>query len=217
MGIKVTLYDFFAYTIPGGFYIATFVYFGMVVGIIPVDFELIDNLILTQIVGVTILAYVLGLILDPISRPWYYRFFNKHFNRESLEGVNSSSDVKITSGPQNWMVLLMFIRNQEHSTSDGVERYNATAIMLRNVSLCLLLSSVTTLILVFRSHFYIWNIVVCMALFCLSILAAREAARFHRWFYQAIYATIAAYGSKPSDFTAKKKKRISTVKTEAKP
>lgn len=205
MGIKVTLYDFFAYMIPGGFYVATFVYLGIVLGFIPANAQLLNNLVVTQILVLAIIAYVVGLILDPTSRPWYYRFFNKRFNQESLEDVNSSSNVQITSDPKNWGVLLMYIRNQEHSNSDGVERYNVTTIMLRNISFSLLLSSIITLILIFSTQFYIWNIALCIALFGLSILAGREAARFHRWFYLSMYQTIVAYGLEPSDFLSKKK------------
>ena len=205
MGIKVTLYDLFAYTIPGGFYIATFVYFGIVFGLITVDFQTLGNLMATQILALTILAYIAGLVFDPISRPWYYRFFNKSFNDESLAQMSASSPYQITSDPKNWSVLLQFIRTQPNSNADNVDRFNATALLLRNLSFCLLLSGFITIILVIRTNYYLWNIILSLAFFVTSILAGREAARFHRWFYQALYATILAYGSKPSDFIAKKK------------
>ena len=205
MGIKVTLYDFFAYTIPGGFYIATFVYLGVMLGFISIDAQILESLSLSQIIAFAIIAYVTGLILDPTSRPWYYRFFSKSFNQESLDDVNSWSSIKITTDPKSWAVLLMFIRVQENSISDSIERYNATTIMLRNISFSLLLSSMITLILIFQTQFYFWNIALCVILFCLSILAGREAARFHRWFYQAMYQAIVAYGSEPADFLSKKK------------
>ena len=205
MGIKVTLYDFFAYTIPGGFYLATFIYLGTVLGLFSIDLQMIENITLAQIAIIAICSYITGLILDPTSRPWYYRFFNKNFNQDSLEYVNSYSEAQITTKPESWAILLMFIRIQEHSNSDGIERYNVTTIMLRNVSFSFLLSSIITLILIVQSHYYAWNIALCIVLLVLSILAGREAARFHRWFYLAMYQAIVAFGSEPSDFLTKKK------------
>jgi len=215
MGIKVTLYDLFAYTIPGGFYIATFTYLNAVLGVIPFDLNKLNDLGWFQIIALIIISYVTGLVFDPISRPWYYRFFSKSYNQESLDFVNSSSDLQITTKHNRWGVLHQYIRIQENSNADHVDRFQATVLLLRNLSFCLFLASIITIILIVQTRFYIWNILLCFALFTLSILAGREATRFHRWFYLAIYGTIAAYGSKPSDFVAKQRQKKEQSKNKS--
>ena len=119
--------------------------------------------------------------------------------------------MQITSTPKNWRVLLMYISIQDHNNLDSIERFNATTIMLRNISFSLLLSSIITIVLIFRTHFSLWTIALCLALLALSILAGKEAARFHRWFYQALYQTIVAYGLEPSDFLSKRKQLRKTT------
>jgi len=53
MSIRVGLYDFFAYTIPGGLYLFTIAYLSIILGWVKIDFQILDNLSVIQ-VGVLI-------------------------------------------------------------------------------------------------------------------------------------------------------------------
>lgn len=207
MGIRVTLYDLFAYTIPGGFYIATFFYFGVLLGLVKIDFQTLSNLMATQIIALTIVAYIIGLIFDPLSRPWYFEVFKgkKTFSPSTLDRLNSRSPIKIITGHENAFILLKYIRTQPNNDSDSIDRFNATSIMLRNISFSLLLDSLVTIILIFQTNFYFLNIVLMLVFLGLSVLAGREAVRFHKWFYSSIYESAIAFGLKTDDYLSREK------------
>jgi len=201
--IKFGLYDAFSYTIPGGFYLATFLYMGVVFGAVTIDFATLNDLVLTQIIVLAILAYVMGLLFDPLARKWHFGVFERDssaVSKKELEEINAISHLKIKPERANWPILVSFIRNQQYGDSDSFERFNATNIMLRNISLSLFLAGIATIVLVFQTHFYIWNIILAVGLFIFSILAGTQASRFRKWYYQGIYQNIIAYASKPTDF-----------------
>jgi hypothetical protein len=190
--IKFGLYDVFSYTIPGGFYIVTFLYMSIVFDAVDLDISMLNELVLTQIIIIAILSYISGLLIDPLARKWYFRFFDKgdDVNKMALEKINAVSHLKIRSANAHWPILISFIRNQQLSNPDSFERHNAANIMLRNISFSLFLASLATFVLVFRTNFYFWNIVLAVGLLLLSILGAKEAARFRKWFYNGIYENI---------------------------
>jgi hypothetical protein len=200
--IKFGLYDAFSYTIPGGFYIVTFLYMGVVLSASSIDISVLNELVLSQIIVFAILSYITGLLLDPLARKWYFWLFDKggDANKMAVEKINAVSHLKVKPENANWPILLAFVRNQQFGNPESFERFNATNIMLRNISFSLFLASLATFVLVFRSNFFFWNIVLTVGLLFLSILAAREAARFRMWFYSGIYQNIIAYASKTTDF-----------------
>lgn len=202
--IKFGFYDVFSYTIPGGFYIITFIYVSVVFGAVNVDISMLNELVLAQIIIFAILSYIVGLLLDPLARKWYFRFFDKgdDVNKLAVEKINAKSHLKVKPESAHWPILISFIRNQQFNNTDSFERHNAANIMLRNISFSLFLASLTTIVLVFRTNFYFWNIVLAVGLLLLSVSAAREAAKFRKWFYNGIYENIIAYASKTTDFVA---------------
>jgi len=214
--IRFGIYDAFSYTIPGGFYIVTFLYLSVVFGAVSIDISALNQLVLAQIIVFAMLSYITGLLLDPVARKWFFWFFDKGGNPDkiALEEINSVSHLKVNPDNANWAILLDFIRIQQSGNPESFERFNATNIMLRNISFSLFLASLATFVLVFRTTFYFWNIVLAVGLLLLSILAAREAARFRLWYYAGIYQHIIAFASKATDFVITNEKLKGKVKDD---
>ena len=74
MSIRIGLYDFFSYTLPGVLYSFAVVYFLVAVKIIQVDINTILMAAKDQIILLLIFSYLLGMIMDPLSKPWYRLF-----------------------------------------------------------------------------------------------------------------------------------------------
>jgi hypothetical protein len=85
MSIRVGIYDFFAYTIPGSLYLAIVVYGFVVFGLFEFDVSWLSNLSLVQIIASSILAYIVGLVVDLIAKQWYRLFRPKDFPKDELK------------------------------------------------------------------------------------------------------------------------------------
>ena len=70
MNIKIGMYDFFAYTIPGGFYLLAIICGCAICGLVTIDLRTFD-ISLTELVAITVLAFVAGWVFDPVARTWY--------------------------------------------------------------------------------------------------------------------------------------------------
>jgi hypothetical protein len=147
---ELGIYDFFAYIVPGSFFLFTVVYFLVVVGLIQIDFQLLNSLSLTFIVAFSIAAFVTGLILDRFSRVWQDRLFR---SKETPDAVfddfkAAHNYLQFNFQGKEWPILLAFLRRDNPDlVVESIERHNATNIMLRNISLGLM---VLTIVQVYR-------------------------------------------------------------------
>ena len=75
MNIKVSVYDFFAYTISGGLILFTAVYALDIFGVLQIDL-----LSLTPSAGQSAIliavAYIIGLLFEPIGKLWHRLFLD---------------------------------------------------------------------------------------------------------------------------------------------
>jgi hypothetical protein len=204
--IKLGIYDFFAYTVPGVFYLFTTAYFCIAFGVVTIDLQALLNLSFIQILLVAGLAYVTGFILDRIARLWDRLFRPKNLAQVVLDEfklTHRELDFKFEGA--DWPILLAYLRRHDVGGTAEIERFNVTHIMLRNVSLNLLALSLIQIVQYFRTNFYIWYLVSFLVLLVLSILAAQQAARFNRWFYSANYEAIIAHGLELSNLLTRNK------------
>ena len=78
MSIRISIYDFFAYTIPGSIYLFIAIYACTIFGIVHIDWLSLD-LSVVQIIVIAGLAYITGLIFEPIAKLWYRLFKPRNF------------------------------------------------------------------------------------------------------------------------------------------
>ena len=216
MSIKINLYDFFAYTVPGSLYLIATFYFCLIFGVLNLDWQLIRETIKDQSLLLIILSYLAGFTFDPISRYWYRRFAPLGLEKIMFDVFRvAHPDINVKFTPSDWNILHAFIRRQNIEEYSEIEKFNANKVMLRNTSFSLLLMSILTLLRGVMTSFYIWDFAVAVLLLCLSLITGNQAAKFDKWFFLAIYETMAAYGIEASDFVPGKiasPKRGSTKK-----
>ena len=74
-----------------------------------------------------------------------------------------------------------------------IEQHNAASIMLRNISLGLIISSISFLGFFLYFHFYFINFILAVISFILSIVAIRRSEIRRRWFYTGIFEAFVAH------------------------
>lgn len=198
MSIRISIYDFFAYTIPGGLYLFTVIYICTILGIIQIDWLSLD-LPIAQMIVIAGLAYITGLIFDPIAKLWYRLFKPENFSDSVLKEFEQlHPSLKIKFRASDWTILLAQIRRESIDLATEIERSHASHIMLRNISLGLmLLSLVQVMLFVLRSlpvHLILGIIFVLS-----SVIAGKESVKFAKWFYLGIFESIVARSFRVSD------------------
>ena len=210
MSIKIGIYDFFAYTIPGVFYLFTIAYLCTIFGLVAIDVQSLDNLSTLQVLVLAILAYIIGMIFDPITNLWCRFFKPTNMSKVVLDEFKERhTDLEIKFQARDWPVLLAYLKQENVDITTDIERHNATNIMLRNISFNLIVLSIIQVIQYIQTSFLVLNLILCLALLVSSIIAGREGAKRSRWFYSTIYEAIAARSLESSDLLVRKQKAVS--------
>ena len=74
MSIRVGLYDFFAYTLPGIFYLAIIGFWLNTVGLLLVDFSVLKDFSLVVLFVTLGAGYIIGVLIDPVAYSWMRLF-----------------------------------------------------------------------------------------------------------------------------------------------
>lgn len=209
MSIAVGVYDFFSYTLPGGLYLfflwSTFARLGAA----PPPIQ-VAGLSITQIVILSVLSYLLGLLAAPLSRNrWFFLFGPVDAPRAAFERVmRTYPNVSLKFAPSQWTVLEGRLALEHGGTRGEIDKYRATHIMLRSISFALLLISLFELAdRLQASGFQVVEvlkaILVTLFLVFLSALAAKEGHKFANWSYSFVYELTIAQAMEITDFVQK--------------
>ena len=196
MSIRMSIYDFFSYAVPGGVFMSPFLY------LLSKYYDKVFSLSGMSFWGFLIwgsLAYIIGYAIDPlVSKSWYKIFRSENFFQETMEKFNERhTTVNVKFQEMDWYIPLSFIKRHSIEMAYDVEKFNAINIMLRNVSFGLLIYTIIFSIEFFLED-YAW-IYAVLAVICLSfsVTLGRQSAKFQKWFYQSIYQTLIALVMKP--------------------
>jgi hypothetical protein len=106
MNIRISIYDFFAYTIPGGVYLFIGLYVLSQFGILNFDF-LSFNPSFFQLVIIAGSAYILGMLMEPIAKVWYGLFKPKDFPEKVLKGFQENRPhIEVKFKATDWPILM---------------------------------------------------------------------------------------------------------------
>jgi len=206
MSIKLGLYDFFAYMIPGSIYILVLTHLSTIFGWVKADFRLIANLPSLQILVLAALAYIVGMVIYPIAERWNGLFKPRGIAKKAYSEFESRySNFEVRFKPEHWGLLLAYIRRENFELSAEIERHNVISLMLKNLSFGLSLLAILQIVEFIRVKFLTVHIAMFMILTFLSILAIRESAKFKLWFYLSIFDAVAAQSLDSSDLIAPKR------------
>lgn len=210
MPIRVGIYDFFSYTIPGSLYLAAIVNLLASLQIVSIDFTTL-NLSLTQIVIIAILSYIFGLIFDPLAYNLWYKIFRaRNFFDKTLDGFKKNNPhFDISFKAHEVPILLAYVRQDNMDLAANIDKYNATKIMLRNIGFSFLLFAITLAVelLINKSMLQLLFLVSCLTA---SIISERSAVKYEKWHYLIIFETIVVRNWDMASFMRMRKSEVST-------
>lgn len=216
MSIRIGIYDFFAYTIPGALYLIAVGYLATIFGLAALDFQWLANLAGLQVIALAMFAYIGGLIIDPIAMRWSHLFRAKDLSGVELDEFKKAHpDLEVKFQASDWPLLFAYIRRLNPDLSFEIDKHNATNIMLRNVSFGIALLAVCEAIQYVASNFFVWHLILCLLFVAMSIIAVRKSVRYAGWFYSGIYETVAASSLEATDFVAIRRTQTETVPTSS--
>jgi len=192
MTIQIGIYDFFAYTIPGGLYLSVLIYALVTFRVIAPNtvYHIWQDLTITHIVIFAALAYVTGLIFDPVQRRLWGRWFR--FDESVKIAFDEVRHRYPTLEPRfeasQWYMLFTRIKFANSKIALDIERFNATSKMLRNISFALLLFALVQVVYLLQG--YAWVLIVMVVFVALSVVVSQQAVRFSKWFYLSTFETI---------------------------
>lgn len=206
MSVRIGLYDFFAYTIPGVFYLLIASYAAMAFGLLPLNWNAVSNLSLPVLIILTGTGYVVGILFTSIAQKWTRLFRTRKQSRIAfLEFTESHPWLNVKFESTDWDILLRALKESSEDAATDIEHLNVLAIMLRNISFGIGLLAGVFLLYFFTRSAHVGNVLISALLIAASVLAARTSATFSRWYFQAIFAAIAARGLKPTEWVSDKR------------
>jgi hypothetical protein len=212
MSIRVSIYDFFAYTIPGGIILAIVLYINQRYQVFSLSFA---DLSLLELIGIGVLAYLVGFLIDPISKDLWYRFFcPKNLHQTTLNDFNKRHpNIEIPFQKMDWYVSFAYIKRFSVEMVQELEHLKVINIMLRNSSFGLTIFGVVFAFEFVTRHF-VWVYAVASVL-CVTtgIVLVKQAVKFSQWFYEGIFQSLVALLSDPQSvsITSEKKTRTTSM------
>ena len=199
MSIRIGIYDFFAYTIPGILYLIAGMYLCQTLKFVILDKQWLRSISTVEALLFALIGYLLGLLFDPIAKRWYRLFKPKDLSKVVLDEFKAKHpNFVVKFGEGDWYIVLSYLRKVSEETAYNIERFNATNIMLRNVSfLSFVLAIIQTgrLIVCFS-----WlEFVLCVVFAVFALIAGKESVKYAKWFYSSQYASIAAHSITAQD------------------
>lgn len=197
MSIRVSLYDFFAYTLPGIFYLGIIGFWLNTVGLLVVDFASIKDAlgaITFLIVGA---GYILGLLIDdPLAYKWISFFQGRNSKAAKVafdEFTQRHPWVNLNYEYKDWGILLRAVKSVSLEVGADVEQHNVAFIMLRNISLAFVFCSISAVIYYFVVLSNLWILALGIMFLVLAIVAMRRGRIRRHWFYTAVFEAFTAH------------------------
>ena len=213
MSVQFGVYDFFAYTVPGGLYLFSLMYILASFTGVKFDFASLSNLSIIQVLLIAIPAFITGLVIDRIAVFWYRRFEPKQLTKVVFEKVQARyPNLEFTFQGNDWAVLIAYLQRERNETTVEIHRFNALHILLKNASFNFLILSVTAVILFFYRSFDWLQLLAGIGLMIASIICARQAARFKRWFFASTIEAVVARSLEQDDLVIKHNEPFSLSK-----
>ena len=194
MSIVISIYDIFAFTIPGLLYLfvinewlRTFNYSKM---------DLFQLNLVVQWVAIMLLAYLVGQVLDFVGlRLWVRLWYRQPDEERAYKKFQTiRPDEKTNFNPSQWSILFALIQREDHVTAERIDRNIAIRILLRNVSFGLLLYSFLQIYLSFQNTFSLPNFLCAFFLLAFSVASLRKSDYYNILLYTSIFQHAALYG-----------------------
>lgn len=149
MSVSVGIYELLGYTVPGSLYLALVAYLAS-----RLDWPGVDQLASVDttlvVLGVILLAYLLGMLFNPVGQFVYHRLRPQHVpvrERAAAQFCDQNPTLADRSFLElDHFTLLAGLRQHAPDTAATVDRFRATAHMLRSSCVAFVLASVVAVI-----------------------------------------------------------------------
>jgi len=194
MSIAVSIYDLFAFTIPGFIYLFTLNDLLKALGFSSLSLATIE---FSQYwLLIVLLSYLTGQLMQLVcSRLWirlWYRTTAEERAYKVFTAIYPEKDVEFD--PKQWSLLFTMIRREDRPTAEMNDRNMATSIMLRNVSFGLLLFGLLNIYIAFQFVFSLSHLLVAFIMLLLSYISLRRGDFYRVMFFNNIYQHAMYYG-----------------------
>jgi hypothetical protein len=222
MSIRVGLYDFFAYTLPGIFYLAIIGFWLNTIGLSVVDFSILNGFSLAVLFVIVVAGYITGLLIDPVAYRWMRLFHIR--NRDAAKATFDEFTqlypwVNLNYDAKDWGILLRAVKSVSLEAAADVEQHNVAFIMLRNISFAFILSLVSSVVYYFAVLSNFWILILGLVFLVLAIVAMRRSRMRRHWFYMAVFEAFTAHfllNNKVGNQKLAERSIVSTVKSSRK-
>lgn len=202
MSIRIGIYDFFAYTIPGALMLLSILWFLDALGIQEIWIKF-NSLNTFQIVLSVVCCYLAGYVGDPFLAKWSGLFEPRNFVHDTLDQLKKRNpEIEASINPVDWPIWMASIRRENLDLAFEIDRFLAIAKMLRGASIFLLLGGIIILIYVINNRFSAWYLILTIISAVLSVLTVRQSIKHKRWFYFVIFETVISR-QEPFNFQSK--------------
>ena len=192
MAIRIGIYDFFAYTIPGGLMILLGLA-GVYCWVWPEVWTIVLTLNTLGVFLGIIAAYLTGLIMEPVFAKWGEIYTKKDFRADLIANIQKRNPaLNISLNPAEWAIWFASIRRESLDLSLEIDRWMAVAKMLRGVSFALLLGGLLCIFAILSGRISWAWLPTSLLLFALAFLAVKQSLRFRASFFLVIFETIIA-------------------------
>lgn len=207
MSFTVGIYDVFAYTLPGFLYIyIIYAFISRIEGFRLAQLTLPtipDGYGLLILVLFLVLAYMLGHLFDVFAHWFVFRLFRSHkFSDAMLERTKKlHADLDIRFKPKDRGLLFSMLRQRNIEHAHIIDSFEATSIMLRNISLGSFLLALLQIPSIFL-NLSMFSIAVVFGLLVISIVARKRSQMFHAWSITEIFESSLRYGNSLNEVLA---------------
>ena len=216
MTIQLGIYDFFAYAVPGGLYLLLLTYLLAVFSGNKFDFASLSDLSLVQTLIFTVIAYLTGLVIDRIAVFWYRIFEPSQLEENVLEKLRQRySNLGFKFQGKDWAVLIAYLQREKPETTSEIHRFNAIHIFLKNASFAFAILSIAEVVLLIVNHLDWTYLLISVSAAISSIISARQAVRFKRWFFSANFEAVIAKSLEQSDLVIKRNQSLGMLEVKA--
>ncbi|MFN8384132.1 MAG: hypothetical protein U0V02_19510 [Anaerolineales bacterium] len=196
MPIRIGLYDFFAYTLPGVLCLVIIGFWINVIGLWNIDFSILNSLSLAALLGIIGIGYIVGLLIEPLAYGWM-----KLLQQKKIDGMKVAFDefttqhplIKVNFESRDLSILLRAIKSKSMEAAINVEEHNVAAIMLMNLSLVFILSSISTVIYYFAISTNLWILFLAFIFFVAALMTMSRSRTRRQWFYKSVFETFTAH------------------------
>ena len=199
MSITVGIYDLFAYTVPGLFYLFVIYQFLQRFGVTNLNLSNITDIpsgaSLFVFVLVFATAHLLGHLLDIFAHWFVHRLLRRRsLSAKALQQLKARyPNIDIQFEAKDWNLLFTLLRERSQDHTRIIDSFEANSIMLRNICFGLFLLTLLQVYMLFVDYTII-NLVITICMGVLIWVSHRRSHMFHQWFAAEIFEASLNYG-----------------------